>query len=353
MLINVKADGCRLFADQPVIASGSVGTVNVRFCFDPLWADYQKSAVFRVGGKKYTMLLAGDTCTFPQEALQRSGEVHLGLVGVRGGKTLTSTMCRLVVSPGAPKNGQESENYTPGLYEQFAAKFSKFENMTATAVQGTETKVSVTSDDTAVRLDFTLQRGERGAQGATGAPGADGGYYIPAVDSAGNLSWSASKSGMPSVVGAFIRGEKGDAFTYADFTEEQLAALKGPRGDAGAQGATGAAAGFGIPTATVDAGTGTPSVTVTASGADTAKVFSFAFKNLKGEKGDPGSIENIPTATATKSGVIKIGSGLKIDTDGTASVDTVNTVTQSSTKPITSGAVYAAIGNVESLLAAI
>ena len=327
MLINIRAYGCRLSADQPVIASGSVGTVDVRFCFDPLWADYQKSAVFRVGGKKYTMLLDGDVCAFPQEALQRSGEVYVGLVGVRGGKTLTSTMCRLVVSPGAPKNGQESENYTPGLYEQFASKFSKFENMTATAVQGTETKVSVTSDDTSMRLNFTLQKGERGAQGITGA---DGGYYIPTVDSAGNLSFSASKSGMPGVSGANIRGEKGDAFTYADFTEEQLAALKGPKGDTGAQGAqgpkgdaftyadfteeqlaalkgpkgdtgaqgaqgprgaagaTGAAAGFGTPTATVDANTGTPSVTVTASGSNTAKVFSFAFKNLKGEKGDKG-----------------------------------------------------------------
>lgn len=33
-------------------------------------------------------------------------------------------------------------------------------------------------------------------------------------------------------------GEKGDAFTYEDFTEEQLAALKGPKGDPGEGGAT-------------------------------------------------------------------------------------------------------------------
>lgn len=55
------------------------------------------------------------------------------------------------------------------------------------------------------------------------------------------------------------------------------------------KGETGAAAGFGTPTASVDDTTGTPSVTVTASGPDTAKVFSFAFHNLKGERGEPGA----------------------------------------------------------------
>ena len=65
----------------------------------------------------------------------------------------------------------------------------------------------------------------------------------------------------------------------------------------GPAGPTGAAAGFGTPTATVDANVGTPAVEITATGDDTAKVFAFAFSNLKGEpgadgapgaKGDPG-----------------------------------------------------------------
>lgn len=61
-----------------------------------------------------------------------------------------------------------------------------------------------------------------------------------------------------------------------------LGYLEGPEGPAGA------AAGFGTPTISVGSGTGTPSASVTASGPDTAKVFAFAFTNLKGAQGAPG-----------------------------------------------------------------
>ena len=70
---------------------------------------------------------------------------------------------------------------------------------------------------------------------------------------------------------------------------------------AGPAGEDGAAAGFG----------GTPSVTVSASGPDTAKVFTFQFKNLKGEKGDSGAqgpagpSYTLPAANPTTLGGVK------------------------------------------------
>lgn len=49
-----------------------------------------------------------------------------------------------------------------------------------------------------------------GGTGGTGADGEDGGYYVPALNAAGDLSWSATKSDMPSVQTVNIKGDKGD-----------------------------------------------------------------------------------------------------------------------------------------------
>ena len=64
-----------------------------------------------------------------------------------------------------------------------------------------------------------------------GAPGA---VFTPAVSSEGVLTWTnnGGLSNPPAVNIKGAKGDKGEAFTYADFTPEQLAALKGEKGEA-------------------------------------------------------------------------------------------------------------------------
>ena len=93
------------------------------------------------------------------------------------------------------------------------------------------------------------------------------------------------------------KGEKGDPFTYDDFTEEQLAALKGEKGDTGAQGEQGPQGIQGIQGEPGEKGEkgekGADGVPVTHSWAGTKLTVTSASgtssADLKGEKGEKGA----------------------------------------------------------------
>ena len=68
----------------------------------------------------------------------------------------------------------------------------------------------------------------------SGSAGEDGGYYQPSVSEAWELTWTASKAGMPAVAGTNIMGPAGPQGAKGDHGET------GPQGPAGADGAPGA-----------------------------------------------------------------------------------------------------------------
>lgn len=62
---------------------------------------------------------------------------------------------------------------------------------------------------------------------------------------------------------------------------------------------------------------------------------------------------DIPIASPTVLGGVKIGENLTITADGVLSVDTATVVEADNTKPVTSAAVHTEVGNIEVLLAAL
>ena len=67
----------------------------------------------------------------------------------------------------------------------------------------------VTITDANGSKSFDVMDGD--GSGGSGNGGENGGYYTPAVSSAGILNWTPSKSDMPAVPSADIKGPKGDA----------------------------------------------------------------------------------------------------------------------------------------------
>ena len=124
---------------------------------------------------------------------------------------------------------------------------------------------------------FTVKNGSKGPTGPVGPTGPHGSVGPTGATGATGPTGKTGPVGPTGPQGP--QGPRGETGTGGS---------QGPIGKTGPTGPTGAAAGFGTPTASVDANVGTPSVTVTASGSNTSKVFNFTFKNLKGQKGDTG-----------------------------------------------------------------
>ena len=100
---------------------------------------------------------------------------------------------------------------------------------------GSEATVELEEDDAGNRtIVYGIPRGHDGSGGS-----ADGGYYKPAVTDAGDLSWEASKAGMPAVPTTNIKGPQGAQGPQGVQGETGPQGLKGETGATGPQGVQG------------------------------------------------------------------------------------------------------------------
>lgn len=147
-------------------------------------------------------------------------------------------------------------------------------------------KINRLGDPAAADDAVTKAYVDRKVQEAVGSGGEDGGYYAPSVDSGGNLTWTASKAGMPQVSGANIKGPKGDT---------------GKQGPAGADGGKG----VGIASIARTSGTGaagtTDTYTITLTDGSTA-----TFTVYNGKDGASGSGSSAVTSVNGETGDVKL-----------------------------------------------
>ena len=128
------------------------------------------------------------------------------------------------------------------------------------------------------------ERGEQGPQGIQGEKGDPGEQGAKGDKGEPGIQGPAGEQGPKGDTGeAGAKGDKGDPFTYEDFTQEQLAALKGEKGDTGEQGIQGERGLQGERGPQGEQGIQGPK----------------GEKGDKGDKGDPGETPNITIGTIT------------------------------------------------------
>ena len=116
--------------NEPLIASGAVGVVQIRFEFCGLWDGCGRTAVFyRDPATVYHVPVVDSLVTVPPEVLAEEGDFYFGVAGVyECGSVRPTEVIKVKVARGAITTSTATpEDPAPDIYDQLLAAYGKME----------------------------------------------------------------------------------------------------------------------------------------------------------------------------------------------------------------------------------
>ena len=265
--------------DKELLTTENVNSVECSFTFSQEYEGLDLFAVFYRNEEDNRFVEIKDgVCMLPWELLQEEGILYVGAYGIRNTEeevekrmTTNAVVVRIVAS--LSSEAEPNAAPSPDLWEQYRMEIlgyqSDAEDSAAQAAASASQAAGSASQASAsaIQADSSRQQTAHLAENAE-LDAATALEYGNKAYEYGNLALqykneaqqikdstelfydvTASKVGFRRADEASFsytddltgpqgpQGEKGDPFTYEDFTPEQLAALKGPKGDPGETGA--------------------------------------------------------------------------------------------------------------------
>ena len=246
-MINVDIENNGQVVVYGTTITDSARSEKIHFNFPDSWNGYVKKALFKNGEKSVgvflnadkTICTGEDECFIPHEVI-KAPQFTVSVFGVSGDSRVTSAEATIKVTESGYTKGDFPTNPSPTEYEQLlniAAETKKIAQSVRTDADNGNFKGEKGDIGPQGDKGEKGDTGEQGVQGIQGEKGDKGDKGAPFIYADFTLEQLAALKGEKGDIGDTgpqgEKGEKGDAFTYEDFTPEQLAALKGEKGDTG------------------------------------------------------------------------------------------------------------------------